>query len=99
MPNSNNAPLRQTSETPLVSSSANKNIPQKVDTVKNEYMTENDKITDNSENGFTQINDIDDSFGVRISEGKNEYGNDVLKIDIDNPYVDAVVDSAEYKNV
>ncbi len=38
VPNSNNAPLRQTSETPLVSSSANNNIPQKVDTVKNEYM-------------------------------------------------------------
>ena len=98
VPNGNTPQL--TPEAPLVSSSANNNIPQKADTVNNEYMPKSGEVfTDNSENGFTRIDDIDDSFGVRISEGKNEYGNDVLKIDIDNPDVDAVTDSAEYKRL
>ena len=56
VPNSNNAPLRQTSETPLVSSSANNNIPQNGDTVKNEYMSKGGEVfTDETGTEYTRI--------------------------------------------
>ena len=87
-----------TSETTNGTALINDNIPQNVDTVNNKYIPKRGEVfTDENGMEFTRVDDIDDSFGVRIFEGKTEHGNDSLKIDIDNPDIDGVVNSAEYK--
>lgn len=54
-----------------------------------------------NENGleFTRVDDIDDSFGVKILAGKNADGDDTIKIVVDNPDIDAIINSPEYRSI
>lgn len=64
-----------------------------------EQNPETGKFTDASGNEYESVDSVTEAQGVRILDGKDANGKAILKIDIDNPEVEAVTTSEEYKKI
>lgn len=64
-----------------------------------EQNPETSKFVDESGNEYENVAPEAEEFGVRILEGKDNTGKDILEIDVDNPDIDSVISSEEYKRL